>query len=177
MRFLSLFLLCLLCSPVALAQTKLDFRLNDNQTLIDDDWKKMKAFEVASGRKLYEQKLIHHTYDRSVGIGTTDADGNTTYDKETVILDTTRLVAHPNGKMFLTYSNQYVKVFNSRTGELLRTVISPDLAAPTPDFCKKYPKQCKGDLVWKAGWSSDGKTLYVLSANRQTVSLWELLEN
>jgi dipeptidyl aminopeptidase/acylaminoacyl peptidase len=154
-----------------------DFWLNDNHTLIDDDWKKMEAFDATNGRKLYEQKLIHHTYDRPIGIGTTDLNGNIHYDTETVILDTTRLVAHPNGKIFLTYSNQYVKVFDSRTGELLQTIISPDLAAPTPDFCKKYPKQCKGKLVWKAGWSSDGKMLYVFNANRQTISLWELLEN
>lgn len=154
-----------------------DFWLNDNRTLINDDWEKMEAFEIANGKKVYEQKLIHHSVDLPTGIGTTDSNGNITYDTKTVILDTTRIVPHPGGKMFLTYSNQYVKVFDSLTGALLRTVISPDLAAPTPDFCQKYPKQCKGSLVWKAGWSSDGKTLYVFNANRQTVSLWELLEN
>lgn len=151
-----------------------DFWLNDNQTLINDGFKKMAAFEVPNGRKLYEQKLIHHSVDMPTGTGTTDLNGNTTYDTTTVILDSTRLVAHPGGKMFLTYSKQYVKVFDSRTGELLQTIISPDLAAPTPDFCKKFPKQCKGDLVWKAGWSKDGKMLYVFNANRQSVTLWEL---
>jgi hypothetical protein len=154
-----------------------DFWLNDNQTLINDSFKKMAAFDLSQGRKLYEQKLIYHTVDVSTGTSSTDSSGNITYDTKTVVLDTTRLVAHPSGKMFLTYSNQYVKVFDSRTGELLQTVVSPDLAAPTPDFCQKFPKQCKGDLVWKAGWSQDGKTIYVFNANRQSVTLWEMLEN
>ena len=153
-----------------------DFWLNDNQTLIKDDFKKLEAFEIVNGKKLYEQKLIYETASVSTG-GTTDVNGSYTETTETITVDITRIVPHPNGKMFLTYSNQYLKVFDSRTGGLLQTIISPDLAAPSMDFCQKYPKKCKGNLVWKAGWSSDGKTIYVFGANHQTVSLWQMLEN
>jgi hypothetical protein len=154
-----------------------DFWLNDNKTLLGYAFDKMEAFETADGKKLYEQKLIYKTAEVSTGMGTTDANGNYHEQTETVVVDHTIIVPHPNGKIFLTYSNQYLKIFDARTGQLLQVVISPDLAAPEIGFCKKYPKQCKGDLVWKAGWSADGKTLYVFNANHQTGSLWKLFEN
>lgn len=154
-----------------------DFWLNDNKTLINDGFKKMQAFEIVNGMKLYEQKLVYETASAYTGTMTTDEYGNTNYQEETVTVDITRIVPHPNGKMFLTYSNQYVKVFDSRTGEIIQTIISPDLAAPEIDFCKKKPKECKGTLVRRAAWSSDGRTLYVLNGNRRTVSLWEMLGN
>ncbi len=150
--------------------------LNDNQTLLEEDIKKMKVFQTTDGRMLYEQKLIYDTASHTTGYGT-DSMGNTIENTETVVVDYTRIIAHPNGKMFMTYSNQYVKIFDARTGALLQTVISPDLAAKEIGFCQRNPKKCQGSLVWKAGWSKDGKTLYVINANRQQVSLWGVLEN
>lgn len=150
--------------------------LNDNQTLIHEGVKKMKALETANGRILYEQKLIYDTATETTGYST-DSMGNTVENTKTVVTDYTRIIPHPNGKMFLTYSNQYVKIFDARTGALLQTVVSPDLAATEIDFCKKYPDQCKGRLVSKAAWSKDGKMLYIFNANRQQVTLWGVLEN
>jgi WD40 repeat protein len=152
--------------------------LNDNNTLLEDETNKMRAFELANGKQLYEQPLVYQTATETVGSGTTDSMGNyVPAETRTIVTDYTRIIPHPNGKMFLTYSSQYVKVFDARTGVLLQTLVSPELAAPSADFCLKYPKKCQGNLVWKAGWSNDGKTLYVFNSNLHTVSLWGLLEN
>ena len=152
--------------------------VSDNNILLEDDMYKMRAFEVASGKKLYEQPLLYITKTETISGGRDDSMGNyVPAETRDVVTDYTRIIPHPNGKMFLTYSNQYVKVFDSRTGVLLQTLVSPEKAAPSPDFCQKYPKKCRGALVQKADWSSDGRTLYVFHANGQTVSLWRLLEN
>ena len=62
-----------------------------------------------------------------------------------------------------------VKVFDSLTGELLQTLVTPPM-----DYTKKKPRVSDKDLVSKAAWSSDGKTLYVISADGKSVSLWGL---
>jgi WD40 repeat protein len=123
---------------------------------------RLKAFETATGTQLYEQKLIY--------VWTTYT--NEQEQEVNSPLDITKIAVHPNRKLFLTYSNQYVKVFAARTGELLQTLISPVM-----DYNRKKPRLSDKALVSKADWSGDGKTLYVISADGRTVSLWRLIEN
>ncbi len=136
--------------------------LADNRVLLFDYGNRLEAYEAATGGQLYRQKLISEwsTYTSDDGMQVNDP------------VDTTEIMPHPNGKMFLTYSNQYVKVFEARTGELLQTIISPPI-----DYSKKKPKVSDKRLVSKAAWSNDGKTLYVIGVDGRTVSLWGLLEN
>jgi len=63
--------------------------------------------------------------------------------------------------IIFTYSNQYVKVFDSSTGQLLQTLVSPPM-----DYSKKKPRLSDKSLVSKADWSQDGKTLYVINGSR-----------
>jgi WD40 repeat protein len=91
-------------------------------------------------------------------------ENDTTY---TEVTDSTTIVVHPLRDLFLTYSNQYVKVFNSLTGELLQTLVSPPM-----DYTKKKPRLSDKSLVSKADWSRDGKTLYVFSEDKKSVSIW-----
>lgn len=130
--------------------------------------KRMEAFDAATGRELYRTALI---YDASEH---TPYDPNSTMPSIPVVevRDDTRIVAHPRGALFLTYSNQYVKVFDARTGELLQTLVSP----PT-DYSEKKPRPSGKRLVSQAGWSPDGKTLHIIDAEKRTVSLWRLIQN
>ncbi|HET9787535.1 MAG TPA: hypothetical protein VFP47_10395, partial [Pyrinomonadaceae bacterium] len=72
----------------------------------------------------------------------------------------------------LTTSNQFAKIFDSRTGELLQIVVEPLIKI---DLMGK-PKKTHGHTVLSADWTKDGRTLYVFSANRQSVSLWKLID-
>jgi hypothetical protein len=65
-----------------------------------------------------------------------------------------------------------VKIYDSRTGALLQTVVHPLIRY---DKMGK-PKMTHGDTVHSAGWSKDGNTLYVFSANNTAVSLWRLID-
>lgn len=86
------------------------------------------------------------------------------------VWDYAKAVPNPRGRLFLTYSKQSVQVFDSRTGELLQTVFAPSM-----DFSHVPPKIRRGgEELLKAGWSNDGRTLYILNGNRQTVELWSL---
>jgi WD40 repeat protein len=136
--------------------------LSDNKILLFDYGRRLEAVEVATGRKLYEQKLISlwSSYTNDFGTDVIEP------------VDTTTIVVHPGSNLFLTYSNQYVKVFDSLTGELVQTLISPPM-----DYTKKKPRPSDKRLVSKAGWSSDGKALYVIGADGKSVALWGLPGN
>ena len=142
----------------------------DNETLASIDFKAknffeagrmLKAFDSADGRLLFKQRLA---YEEGRGVGV-DED-------ETVINDDTMLRRNPTRQMFLTSSNKFLKVFNSRTGELLQTVVGPQIRI---DLMGK-PKVIPGDMVWSADWTKDGKALYVFSADHRSISLWRLIE-
>ena len=148
-----------------------DLWLDGNLIIVNDDIDEMKAIAVADGKKLYEQELIWETTSVSTGMFRTDSSGNITTDTESVTVDSTRIVAHPGGKIFMTYSNQYLSVFDARTGQLLQQLIGPPIIGGG-----KKPKVSRDPLVWKADWSDDGRTLYAISADQKSVSLWELLE-
>lgn len=125
----------------------------------------LKAFDANDGRLLFKQMLA---YEESV---TPDQYGSAV--NETVVYDYTTLRPHPQRKMFLTSSNEFVNIFDSRTGELLQQVVQPMVVV---DLMGKTRKT-SGKTVQSADWSKDGKTLYVFSANRKTVSLWQVIEN
>jgi WD40 repeat protein len=74
--------------------------------------------------------------------------------------------------MFLTQGDQFVKIFDSRSGELLQTVVHPLIKTDS----KGRSRMTHGKTVDSAEWSKDGKTLYVFSSNGQSVSLWKVID-
>ncbi len=144
----------------------------DNEVLASVDYKQknffelglqLKAFDANNGTLLFKQKLAYDEIERPYSY---DSD-------ETVVTDFTTLRPHPTKKLFLTISKQFVKIFDSRIGELLQTVVHPLIKY---DLMGK-PKMTKGDTVISADWSKDGNALYVFSANGRSVSLWKLTGN
>ena len=73
--------------------------------------------------------------------------------------------------MFLTQGDQFVKIFDSRSGELLQTVVHPLIKTDA----KGRSRMTHGRTVDSADWSKDGEALYVFSANGQSVSLWKVI--
>jgi WD40 repeat protein len=134
---------------------------DDNKTLLFEYSYKMEGYDVATGQMLYREKLIYEVYEYTENeMPVTD------------VLDETKIVAHPARKLFLTYSNQYVKVYDARTGAVLQTLVEPPM-----DYSKKKPRLSDKRLVSDAGWSDDGQTLYVINAERTAVTLWRLSED
>jgi WD40 repeat protein len=130
---------------------------------------KLEMFEVATGKPLYQETVVYksYTYTPSTSYDSTD------YALPvTEVEDETHIITHPEGRIFLTYSNQYVKVFDVHTGELLQTLVSPPM-----DYSKKKPRLSDKPLVSEAAWSADGRSLYIISADARTISLWRLLGN
>ncbi|MCP9493138.1 MAG: hypothetical protein MSG64_01650 [Pyrinomonadaceae bacterium MAG19_C2-C3] len=140
--------------------------LSDNKVLLYNNGSKMNAFDAPTGKQLYQQKLIYFVYEYKENEGTG-------YESTVQsVIDVTVIAIHPSRNLFVTYSKQYLKVFDSRTGEILQTLVSPPM-----DYSKKKPKLSDIPLISKAGWSDDGRTLYAISADGKSVSLWELLGN
>ena len=124
--------------------------------------KTMKAFAASDGHELFKVQLPY--YEREV---------SEVYDPEFInrreILDNTVIKAHPARSVFLASSSEFVRIFDSRTGQLLQTVIEPPVQI---DLLGK-PKTVRKRMVGSADWSKDGNALYVFGANGQLVSLWE----
>ena len=125
--------------------------------------KLLKTFDANDGRMLFKLTL---EYTEGKGTGVNEED-------ETVVTDDTTLRPHPSGKMFLTSSNKFLKIFDSRTGQLLQTVFEPMVVI---DLIGKI-KRTRGNRVKSADWSKDGKTLYVFSADGSSISLWQLIDD
>ena len=145
----------------------------DNEILASIDYKQknffdkdkmLKAFDATDGHLLYKNRL---EYEEMAPARDFDFENN-----ETMVILDTALRPHPTRKIFLTVSNQFVKAFDSRTGEFLQTVVHPLIKV---DLTGKI-RMTHGNTVSAAGWSKDGRALYVFSANRTSVSLWKLIE-
>ncbi|HYG81150.1 MAG TPA: WD40 repeat domain-containing protein [Pyrinomonadaceae bacterium] len=132
---------------------------------------RMEAFDFATGKLLYELKLIYKANSYLEDYPDSNPLGSADYPKRAVteVLDETKIAVHPSGRMFLTHSKQYVQIFDSRAGALLQTLVEPPV-----DNTKKKPKTSDEPLVSTADWSADGRVLYVISADKRRVSLWRL---
>jgi hypothetical protein len=126
--------------------------LADNKVLLFDDTTSMEAIDITSGKSLYKQPLI---FESSSG------------DDFYYVYDSTVIKPHPRRNLLLTVSNQYVKIIDSITGELLQTVVAPPM-----DYTKKKPRLSNKPLVLKGDWSADGRSLFTISHDRKSISLW-----
>ncbi|HLM58151.1 MAG TPA: hypothetical protein VK422_18760 [Pyrinomonadaceae bacterium] len=139
----------------------------DDQTYAVITNRALTAFDAATGKHLYGKKLV---YVVSSQTQSQEVDGQRYDTTVETVEDETHVKAHPGGRMFLTYSKQFVQVFDTRTGELLQELVSPPM-----DSARKKRTSDK-PLVSEAGWSGDGRTLYVIDARGRAVTLWALLD-
>ena len=152
---------------------------NGNQILLFNYGSKMKAVELATGKQLYENKMIYDAYQETEGStlesmiipGTPDND--ISYGPW-VVLDETKIVPHPNDRLFLTYSKEYVKVYDAKTGAVLQTLVEPPIDISKPVDPGQKPRLKRGPLVSKADWCNDGNVVYAVSAEQKTVSFWSM---
>jgi hypothetical protein len=98
----------------------------------------------------------------------------TEYTGEWIVHDETKIVPHVSGRIFLTYSNQYVKVYDAQTGAVLQTLVEPTIDTSKPVDSINKPRLTKGPLVSQAEWSSDGNAVYIVSADKKSVSFWSM---
>lgn len=151
---------------------------NANQVLLFNYGTKMKTVELATGKELYEDKIVYEAYQETksrtvesmIIPGTVD---NEIYYGPWVVLDETKIVPHRNDQMFLTYSKEYVKVYDVKTG-LLQTLVEPSIDTSKPVDPGKKPRLKRGPWVSKADWCNDGNAIYVVSADKKTVSFWSM---
>lgn len=152
---------------------------NDNQVLLFKYGKMMKAVEFATGKTLYEDKIVYEAYQETTTSEVKSMSFPGTHDIETfygpwVVLDETKIVPHRNDRMFLTYSKEYVKVYDAQTGAVLQILVEPPIDTSKPQEPGKKPRLKRGPLVSKAAWSNDGNAVYVVSADKKTVSFWSV---
>ncbi|HYW74737.1 MAG TPA: hypothetical protein VE961_27170 [Pyrinomonadaceae bacterium] len=143
-----------------------EYWLINNQVLLFNNYTSMEAAEVSSGKRLYEHELIYDSHQDSV-----DFAGSS--DQYTwITVDETKIMPHPNGLLFLTYSNQYVKVYDAQSGAILQTLVEPPIDTSKPVDPKKGPRLSKKWLVNFADWADNGNMIYIINAHNTSISLW-----
>jgi hypothetical protein len=128
---------------------------------------RMTAVDVTDGSVLYTTKLTFREEAYSTGLAGAETETAIVYEA---------IVPHPSGRMYVRFDYEYVRVFDTRTGALLQTVISPPVKRDREGnviYDKKgQPKLSHGAAVERVGWSRDGRALYVFSANGQSVAVY-----
>jgi WD40 repeat protein len=140
-----------------------DYWVDNDQIIYSKGLTKMRAFKVATGNLIYENPLIYEAYDDTY----TDSNGQSA-SYGTVVTDFTTVVPCPDGKAFLAHSNQFARLYNTQNGELLETLVRPPLSL----IKQKYAIREKR-YVADAGWSDNGKMIYVVNYEKSLVTLWD----
>src|SRR5262249_55129332 len=125
-----------------------------------------------------ETKLIYETSRKTRTVTSPGVIKGTT-NRRTVyygfhVDDETKILQHPSGKLLLTYSKQYVKLYDPRTGVVQQTLVEPPVDTSKPVDQKKKPKRSREPLVSNAAWSNDGNTLYIVSADKKSIAFWSM---
>ena len=130
----------------------------DSQMAWLDDCSKASFFDLPTGRKLYDLKLVCKSDPTDI-ISTDYRD-----------FDILRF--HPDGKLLLAFSDKTVRVLNGQTGEILQTLAAPERVA-----ANKKDKNKDDGLSRSAGWLMNGKYLFVNGADGKSILLWKTGEN
>lgn len=155
-----------------------DFWFNDNKVALFQKPEKIRGVEIPSGRQIYEEPVAYRTEEHGTGVYTTDSNNNMVEGKETVVVDSTEIVPHPSNRFFIAQSKQSVKVYDASTGINLRSLV-----IPPPIIEKKHKilgvfkikfKEFGENLVTRAEWLNNGKTIAILDFKQKSISLWEI---
>lgn len=154
--------------------------LNDNQTFVYDKIDSLKAVNIADSAVVYQNPLVYITETTENYKGTKDVFGNEEKESITTTIDSTTVVPSPNRKMFLTYSNSAVDVFNGENGTNLQSIIK------SPPIKKKKAKvlgitifkfnEYPPTTVKSVEWSDDSRMIIVKDISRSFLSIWEIKE-
>lgn len=125
-----------------------DYWLADNRIFLYDG---MKGFSVSTGKLAYKEALANETVNVPSFNDTT----------ETVVLNSTAIVPSPDTKLFLTYSNQLLKIYTAEDGKIVDMPIRPPLEKKPPPLSK-------------AGWSKDGKYIFARRMEADTLLVWSM---
>lgn len=157
-----------------------DFWFVDNKVALFHKGDKIRGVEIPSGKMLYEEPVIYRVESRSTGIYTTDSNGNMTETTESYVADSTQIVPRPDNRFFIAYSNQSVRIYDALTGKNLRSLVIPPPVTERKVKVLKIPigkiRDYGENLVSRAEWSDDGKTILILDAKRKSISVWEMKE-
>lgn len=146
-----------------------NYWLNDNKILLYGEGDELVGRDIQTGNELYRQKVI-------LSYGSYYANTEDVIPT-TVVYDSTTVVPHPNGKTFLTYSHQYVKVHDALTGAVLQTLVEPQIDPNKRPDPKKGPRLSDKALVKSAAWSLAGDGVHVISYDEKTVSFWKTVDS
>lgn len=141
--------------------------MEDNNIVMDPYTRRMGVIDTVTGNKLYDLPLLYRTTEQSTGGYGTDIHGNYDTSSQTVVVDYTRFARHPEGRTYIAFSNQFVKVIDARSGDHLAVLVHPPFT-----LAKLKSWEREKELVHSAGWSDSGKMVYAIEADERWISIW-----
>ena len=150
-----------------------DFWLNNNRIALYQKLDKMRAVSLPDGKIIYEQPL----YFRTETITKPSFSYKKEPETETIVVDSTRIAPRADGKMLLTYSNQAVTLIDAATGiEVQKLIVAPPVRERQTKVLGIFKAKIKEyglPTVGFARWSTDGRRVVVMNAQRTALTVWE----
>lgn len=156
-----------------------DVWLNSGRFVLFHKFDRIQGFSMPDGKRLFEEKVAYRTADYGTGIYTQDPEDKLyKEDEDTQVVDYTVLRPHPREDLFMTFSNELVKIYSPQ-GAVLQTLVAPPpgsqpkkrkiLGIPLPDGY-----DWRKSAVVKADWVNDGKMVAVELKQENAVAVWEM---
>lgn len=151
-----------------------DLWIADNRLVIYRDSKILRAYPTGSENPVYYNDLVYETTEEEVSPGRTDD----------VPIDYTVTSPDANGNIFLFASNRNLRIYDSKNGKLLQTLVSPE-KNPDDDCIDKvinkfdkvfFKKETGKNVLSKTVWSKDYRYILGRSYEYDSVYVWERID-
>lgn len=126
----------------------------DDKTLAVNYCEAADVFDLEAGKKLFELSLV---CKERFSIA------------ESYPVDSDLITFHPNKDFLLTVSDKTIRIWNSKNGSLIQTMIAPDRIEN-----KRKDNNKDDGLTRLAGWMADGKYLFAVTADQRSILIWEI---
>lgn len=156
-----------------------DFWFDENRIALRDHYGRLTAVEIKTGKVVLDEHA--GALYREYYVGWADPfDGNNDNDYDHQLFSP-QVIPHPDGKTFLFFSNQALKIYDATTGKVVQTLIEapPIRKRKNKIFGISFGKETivnTTKFIEYAGFTDDFKKIYVVGARYSNVLLWKIKE-
>lgn len=156
--------------------------LDDNritlQLLYKEKTYKYEGINLSDGTTIYSVPAVYETRQVTLSSSSTDANGNTTYDTASEVVDYTQIVPNLNNKWFIASSSKYVRIYDATRGTLVQTLVEPEQITTrqrkflgiSTSYIDDGPRK-----VIDTQWSETGRYIVIRDYNGASISIWEAI--
>lgn len=155
-----------------------DYYFDENRIALFHRSTEIQAVDIAARKSLFVELVVYKTHTVQTNCNYDYTNHTSNCSSETVVDDYTRILPHRDGKTFLAYSNQSLKIYDAATGKVIQSLVVP----PTPVLIKRRKRffgllggdytDYGPDLISRAAWSDDFQKILIHDDEEKSVTIW-----